>query len=150
MNDFIMEIKAYFSDEINSLSIELRTWEKSERAGNNELMESLETMSQGKIVHWDFYFHHNWFKFFTSGFLLIYFWLATEKTSVCVSDMLNATKKRVFPAIREINRYNQSVLQMLRRRNNMAYEWVFFYLHFNLSKSETSGRWSGFMFPLVS
>ena len=48
--------------------------------------------------------------------------LASEKTATCVGDMLSSSKKKVFPVIREMNRYNQSVLQLLRRRNNAAYE----------------------------
>jgi len=82
-----------YKDEITALALELRTWEKSERSANDELIDSLDTLAH-----------------------------AGEKTAVCVTDMLKVTKKQFSPVLKEMNRYNQSVMQMLRRRNNMAYE----------------------------
>ena len=35
------------SDEITALALELRTWEKSERSANDELIDSLDTLAQG-------------------------------------------------------------------------------------------------------
>ena len=47
---------------------------------------------------------------------------ASEKTSKCLTDMLKSTKNKVFPVVREMNKYNVSVMQLLRRRNNFNYE----------------------------
>ena len=38
--------------------------------------------------------------------------------------MLKSTKNKVFPVVREMNKYNVSVMQLLRRRNNFNYEYV--------------------------
>ena len=38
--------------------------------------------------------------------------------------MLKSTKNKVFPVVREMNKYNISVMQLLRRRNNFNYEYV--------------------------
>jgi len=48
--------------------------------------------------------------------------IASEKTSKCLTDMLKSTKNKVFPVVREMNKYNVSVMQLLRRRNNFNYE----------------------------
>merc|ERR1711990_629152 len=48
--------------------------------------------------------------------------IATSKTSDCLTDMIDSTTSKVFPIIREMNKYNLSVLQLLRRRNSLNYQ----------------------------
>jgi len=94
INERIMTEMTSYKDELNQLSTELKQWNKEEdQQKSNDLVESLENMA-----------------------------VASEKTSKCLTDMLKSTKNKVFPVVREMNKYNVSVMQLLRRRNNFNYE----------------------------
>ena len=81
-------------DELSALTTELRNWEKEEDEEKSaDLVDSLNTMA-----------------------------IATSKTSDCLTDMIDSTTSKVFPIIREMNKYNLSVLQLLRRRNSLNYQ----------------------------
>jgi hypothetical protein len=83
-----------YKDELTGLTSELRNWEKEEDQDKSpDLVESLNTMA-----------------------------IATGKTSECLTDMIASSKLKVFPIIREMNNYNLSVIQLLRRRNNINYQ----------------------------